>query len=147
MSNKRRILNWALLISWMSIIAIMSQKSAELSDAQSMGLIYRMQTFGVDMVSIFGSYTNFLVRKLAHLFEYMILGILFFNVFSMYFKRKKIIILTISLVIFYAITDEYHQTFIVGRQGTIRDVFIDGCGGVLAVIIRNYLGNMKKSNN
>lgn len=39
----------------------------------------------------------------------------------------------VSLAIMYAMTDEYHQTFVPTRAGTWADVAIDGCGVVLAV--------------
>lgn len=33
----------------------------------------------------------------------------------------------------YAISDEYHQTFVPGRNGTLADVLVDGVGMVLAL--------------
>jgi VanZ family protein len=36
------------------------------------------------------------------------------------------------ITIAFAISDEYHQTFVPGRDGNIRDVLIDSAGAGLA---------------
>lgn len=37
------------------------------------------------------------------------------------------------LAVLYAITDEYHQTFVFGRNGTWIDVLIDSTGAAIAL--------------
>ena len=37
--------------------------------------------------------------------------------------------------VLYAASDEFHQLFVPGRAGSIRDVIIDGTGAVLGVCI------------
>lgn len=39
----------------------------------------------------------------------------------------------ICLVAAYAATDEYHQLFVPGRSGQVRDVVIDTVGGTLGL--------------
>jgi len=44
-----------------------------------------------------------------------------------------------TLTVLYAVSDEIHQTFVDGRQGTPRDVAIDAAGAlVAALLIRRY---------
>ena len=81
-----------------------------------------------------------MVRKSAHFFEYAILGILFlltlrsFGVGDRY-GYVKTIIAAIVLVCLYSISDELHQSFVPGRNGNIKDVFIDTSGGVTGIIL------------
>ena len=136
---KRKEISWILLIAWMILIAVMSNQPAEISDSQSIGVINFLQRIGINMNLIFGQLSNFIIRKCAHFLEYAILGILLYNVLIMYFQNKKLIILCILLCMFYAITDEIHQLFISGREGALRDVIIDTCGGLFGTIVNNIL--------
>lgn len=69
----------------------------------------------------------------------MILALLAFNVFKLYYNIKKVCVITIVLVFMYACSDEIHQLFVLGREGAIRDVIIDTCGGSLLVLIRSVI--------
>jgi VanZ family protein len=136
MKNKREINYWILLIIWMIGIFIMSNEPASISDSQSSGVIDILSRIGVDVNNIFGQLANFLVRKCAHFLEYMILALLVFNVLKLYFNMKQVIIITIVFVFLYACSDEIHQLFVLGREGAIRDVIIDTCGGITLVLIK-----------
>mgnify|MGYP001606221535 CR=1 FL=1 len=79
---------------------------------------------------------DFLLRKIAHMLEFAILTFLFFRALSKEnLNIKKIIIYSIIFALFYALTDEYHQTFIQGRQGALRDVGIDSIGILIAGLL------------
>jgi VanZ family protein len=41
---------------------------------------------------------------------------------------------SLLLAIFYAVTDEYHQTLVSGRSGKILDVGIDSLGAISGLI-------------
>lgn len=143
MKNKRKIINWVLLIAWMILIFTMSNQPANISDSQSEGAIKVLLLIGIDANSIFGQLANFIVRKCAHFLEYMILALLYINVAKYYFTKKAIIISTIAFVFAYACSDEIHQLFVPGREGTFRDVLIDTCGGITLLLIRLGISNMK----
>lgn len=136
MNNKRKIVYWSLLIIWMIIICVMSNQPATVSDSQSIGLLYLFSKLGININSIFGDLANFVVRKCAHFIEYMILALLAFNLIKLYFNIKQVVILTIVFVFLYACSDEIHQLFVLGREGAIRDVVIDTCGGIVLVLIK-----------
>ena len=76
------------------------------------------------------------IRKLAHLSEYTLGGMLFMALFSTYnWKEKNKILISVLIGIWYAITDEVHQLFISNRSGSIIDVWIDSIGIALGVFI------------
>lgn len=72
------------------------------------------------------------IRKLAHLTEYFVLFILasssFKDFFNTYFLKAWL------FVLFFSCSDEFHQLFVAGRCGDIKDVFIDMFGATLAFI-------------
>jgi VanZ family protein len=77
---------------------------------------------------------NFVEKKTAHLIEYAILSILYFRAFIFSgIKRKKAAILAIIVCFLYGLTDEFHQSFIPGREPTLRDVIIDTLGAGLGI--------------
>jgi hypothetical protein len=49
--------------------------------------------------------------------------------------RRRNIASSLVLCLLFAISDEYHQTFVPGRNGTWTDVLIDGLGAGLAALI------------
>ncbi|MCK5475097.1 MAG: VanZ family protein [Candidatus Pacebacteria bacterium] len=73
---------------------------------------------------------DFILRKIAHMAEYGILTAFIFRAYlkSNGFTVKKSISFAIIFALTYAFTDEYHQTFVFGRQGSLNDVFIDSLG-------------------
>jgi len=141
--NKRKIISWSLLILWMTFIYYMSDQPAIVSDNQSESVIVLLSKIGIDMSGIFGQLANFIVRKSAHFIEYMILALLAFNVLIMYFDINKAIIIGILFVFIYACSDEIHQLFVQGREGAIRDVIIDTCGGTTLLLIKMFNSKIK----
>lgn len=78
--------------------------------------------------SLPGKY-DFILRKLAHISEYAVLFLLVSRAFLGHsFSTKKALFLAFLFSVVYAISDEYHQTFIHGRVGAITDVLIDSIG-------------------
>jgi VanZ family protein len=71
---------------------------------------------------------DFVLRKLAHTAEYAILG-------ALVFRATRRIPAAIALASAYAVTDEFHQTFVAGRHGTPVDWLIDTAGVVIGVAI------------
>lgn len=76
------------------------------------------------------------IRKAAHVSEYAVLALLLYRAFvhTVFFGR---VILSGALVVlicaFYAVTDEFHQSFVPSRTASMRDVLIDGFGAAIAV--------------
>ena len=77
-------------------------------------------------------------RKIAHLTEYALLGILAARAFRgsrHEALREWWFVMSLVLVIVYALADEYHQSFVPSRTGTIYDSLIDMAGGLAALIV------------
>jgi VanZ family protein len=78
-----------------------------------------------------------LIRKTGHVTEYFILGLFFFRAFrgaSLQPWRLRWLIYAITGVALYALSDEFHQSFVATRDASIVDVCIDSAGGVLSQI-------------
>lgn len=82
---------------------------------------------------------DYILRKIAHILEFAILTFLLIRcLVQEKLSIKKIVIYSIIFAIFYALIDEYHQSFILGRQGTLKDVGIDGIGILLIAVLWYY---------
>jgi VanZ family protein len=83
-------------------------------------------------------FIHFLVRKGAHFTEYAILALLAARAFlssSRLWLRRGWFVAAFALVAFYALFDEYHQSFVPSRTASIKDSFIDMTGGVIALVV------------
>ena len=80
-----------------------------------------------------------LVRKSAHMFIYFILG---FTLCSLLFEfnitLKNILLFSILICFLYACSDEIHQCFVSGRNGSFFDVIIDSIGYLFGIFL--YFG-------
>ena len=77
---------------------------------------------------------DFFFKKTIHLIEYGILFTLFYRALKGTIKKNLLRLASIAflMTVFYAASDEYHQTLILGRTGTLRDIIIDSFGAGLA---------------
>ena len=74
---------------------------------------------------------HFIVRKVAHFMEYAILGFLAARAFR---THQRWFLISLALIVVYALFDEYHQSFVPSRTASIYDSFIDMTGGLSALI-------------
>ena len=74
------------------------------------------------------------IRRLAHFSEYAGMGMLVYILWRQWMKKGKgLYWLTIAWVLFSAIGDEIHQSFVPGREASVSDVLLDTCGGVFGL--------------
>ncbi len=130
--NKKRV-SLIILISWMIIIFIMSSFDANASSNQS-GIIVNFisNLFHINDIELL----SFIIRKMAHFVEYFILGILLINCLINYNKK---LYLSYVIGILYASLDEFHQLFVSGRSGQVRDIIIDVVGLILGIILIRFV--------
>lgn len=77
-----------------------------------------------------------MIRKLAHFSLYALVGFLAMSLMSTYcLKRTKRILISLGIGILYAISDEFHQSFIPDRTPLVGDVLIDACGVVAGIVL------------
>lgn len=83
-------------------------------------------------------FINAPLRKVIHATVYFVLALLLLLIGRVIFGRKKYLLtctITILLCFIFAMTDEYHQTFIEGRTGQMLDVMIDTAGACAGVLL------------
>src|SRR5699024_12506675 len=84
-----------------------------------------------------------LLRKSAHFIAYLILAILLSQaLFSTQMKRATAIsrFCVVWFICFlYAMSDDFHQTFIAGSSGEFRDVVIDSLVSLLGLLLCSVL--------
>ena len=89
---------------------------------------------------------NRIVRKLAHLTEFTILGGVLYVVLRRYIEYGTVV-KTIGVGIVIASLDEFIQLFSLGRSSQLSDVLIDTIGiiiGILVVKLAYYISHDKR---
>jgi VanZ family protein len=131
---------WSALILWLIVIAI--ESTDWLSAHHTSLILYPLlhSLFGITPARF--EVVHFFMRKGGHVFGYGLLSILLFRAWretlpvashaQWTFRWANIAVLGTALV---ASLDEWHQSFIPSRTGTIRDVILDTCAGVGAQIL------------
>ena len=136
--NIKRGILFIIIGLWMILIFSLSAQTATQSSELSGGLIDKILNIFNRELSEFEvvviDFMQFIIRKSAHMFLYIILAILIFSELSLY-SIKKHEIFTAVISISYAITDEIHQYFVPGRSCEIRDVLIDSIGVIIGIVI------------
>ena len=160
MNKKNLIITFLLLfvLLWMGTIFYLSSMNTNESNGRSKVIVS-------DIVEIVGKIThreytlkekealvekfNKPIRKCAHASVYFVLSILVLNfLLALHSNLEKKYVLVFFMTIFicflFALTDEYHQTFIYGRTGQFSDVLIDTSGALIATSIFTILYKRKK---
>ena len=124
-----------LCIIWMLVIFWFSAQVADDSQEMSDFFVHLLDAvFSLDIMrnEIIRDMTSFLVRKAAHMSEYAVLAILFGLTIREY-KKEPWLLLALAATAAYAAKDEFHQLFVPGRSGQLKDVLIDTAGGALGL--------------
>ena len=77
------------------------------------------------------------LRKVAHASVYFALAFVVCLAMAAIFSHKRYLLSCVLALIFcvvFAITDEYHQTFVSGRTGQALDVLIDSVGALAGIL-------------
>lgn len=117
----------------MGVIFYLSNQPAADSSKLSNGLLDSiLNFFRLQIEPDIKEFLEKLIRKLAHLVEYGILGILAVNTLKS-FKVKKTYFFALLLCAIYATSDEIHQMFVLNRYGSLTDVLLDSFGSLLFI--------------
>ncbi len=80
--------------------------------------------------------------KLIHLTIYFVFAALVYRALRFEgispFVRSRAAILTVGIITFYGMTDEFHQHFVPGRTMDVFDWVADVAGGILCVVVMSY---------
>ncbi len=83
--------------------------------------------------------------KLIHVFEYIPFGFLLARAFSGQWPRVRIWQVVTICSLLYGISDEYHQSFVPGRESCVPDAIADTIGGFLGAGIYLFLKDRAKT--
>ncbi len=120
-----------LMLLWMFLIFLMSSFDATESTNQSNFIVNIITNiFKIENIELL----SFIIRKLAHFTEYLILGLLVANMFTKN-NINNLYLISIILCIIYATSDEIHQLFVPGRACQLRDILIDSIGSITGVYL------------
>ena len=77
--------------------------------------------------------------KIIHFIEYYVFGYLIFRCFASWkgsiYAQRRAILWTIGMGVFYALTDEWHQSFVPGRDPSVWDALFDALGVIFAALM------------
>lgn len=143
-----------LCLFWMGFIFYMSNSNGQISHKESIKVVNFIQNKTTNENSKANISTikeqqvktnrlDYVVRKNAHAFMYMILAFLISSIFFAYNKRGKASVVYILFIcLFYAVTDEFHQSFVAGRTSLVSDILVD-FGGALIGLAFFYIAYFK----
>ena len=141
MQNKKLTIIFAILtILWMGLIFILSAtpatKSAQESKAVVRSVVVSTSKDSKDIDPLVDN-LNKPFRKMAHASVYLVLSILVSCLLWSLKKYKLYInnIINILWCFLYACSDEFHQTFVVGRSGELTDILIDTFGAIIGILL------------
>lgn len=154
MKNRRRQIFRILVILWMVLIFAFSAQPADQSTEISLGvgkavgkvLIRDFEQLSAARQTAYAEDIDFVVRKTAHAAEYAVLGILFMFALGNNCVRWRPLVSFLCTVL-YAASDEFHQRFVPGRSGQIRDVLIDSAGAAAGVLLFAGIAAWRKRRN
>lgn len=161
---RKRYYYWLLPLTWMGIIFYSSAQPYEKQDIKPMLLEtvnlsflepflgwvdfeYNHSEVSVNTLGTIGV-IEFFIRKGAHFVAFFVLLLLFYLAFraTVNWSFKRIVAVSISLTIAYAIIDELHQGLTPNRTPYIGDIFIDGFGATTACMFLLFFRIKKRSN-
>jgi VanZ family protein len=107
-----------------------------------MAIIFGLSAVPSNEMPRFG-YWDTLVKKGGHTLGYGLLALAYW--YGLRFDSRRVW-LALLLTVFYALTDEFHQSFVSGRHSSWVDVLgFDGGGAAIALGLANWWRVKKKS--
>lgn len=141
------------IISWLLLIFNLSAMTSQDSNSKSTGLTEKLISKVLDATNEAGitdshpddtklakaaTLINAPIRKVAHATVYFVLALILLAVGRVIFGSRKYLLTCALALLFcfiFAMTDEYHQTFVDGRTGQFSDVLIDTAGACVGTLL------------
>lgn len=138
-----------LCLIWMGLIFYNSSKPALVSDSISYSIVNSIRSdkhilegknkstkveTRVLPNSLRDIKIDLIIRKNAHAFEYCVLALFVTNCLFLFGVKGRNALTSIMFIcLFYAVTDEFHQLFVLGRGSLVSDVLIDFGGSLIGI--------------
>lgn len=165
--RRQLILSWILVVLWAAVIFFMSAHTG--SDFEGTGPLAAIKRWLVGLAApVFGPDTD-IVNVVAHFTEYLIFGVLLFAALRRTFAARPadspssaptmaparpahsgriplwaVALFAIAFASLYAVTDEFHQSFVPGRMCDPADWLTDTLGATLGVAIASFVSRKKR---
>jgi VanZ family protein len=128
---------WLPVLIWLLLIFI---GSTDLMSAEQTSRIIGplLRWFNPDISAQLIAQVQFFVRKGAHVTEYAILAVLFWRALRATLRSASILSIGAGALIvsaLFAVSDEFHQSFVATRTASESDVLIDTSGAIIALAI------------
>lgn len=130
---------------WILLCIIIFRFSSQ-TGTESSGLSGKLADLLYPLFGLSYEMLSLLIRKAAHFSEYALLGILTFRVASYRLKYGQVVCSLIFCWL-YALSDEWHQSFVPGRAASLRDVLIDGLGACAGILLIRTVYRLFRKNN
>lgn len=131
---------WAPAAIWMGLIFVGSTDLlADDGSSRFIGPLLRWLFSGISEATI--EAVRFVGRKCAHVGEYAVLAWLVLGALQRGFRACRwtwswrLATVALAACVLYAISDEWHQSFVPSRQGCLRDVGIDSLGAAVGLAV------------
>ncbi|MBN2555143.1 MAG: VanZ family protein [Anaerolineales bacterium] len=98
-----------------------------------MGLIFAFSAQPAARLPYFGE-IDVLLKKAGHALGYALLGLSYYYALPQRVSRLSRAGLALLMVLLFALSDEFHQSFVQGRTSSLRDVAIDLAGAGAALL-------------
>ena len=135
-SKNRRLLRYGPVVIWAGVIFIFS--GGLFSGSNTSTIVRPLVQWVFPSISDAAlGLVHGLIRKTSHFVEYAILALLAARAFrtsSRDFLRDHWFAVSLMLVALYALSDEFHQSFVSSRTASIYDCLIDTAGGLVALL-------------
>jgi VanZ family protein len=110
-----------------------------------MGLIFFFSSLPSAKVPYLGG-LDYFIKKGSHAFGYGLLGLSYYYALPRSLSRMYRWVLALIMAILFALSDEYHQSFVAGRNSSLGDVAIDGFGAIVALFLGAGYSSNSRSN-
>ena len=147
----RLLVTGGITLAIMIFIFVMSARDADASSKMSKGFLNSLigSFLGRFLPQLSEKGAEYDIRKYAHMFEYCCLSISSFLFFREAFagaarRSLSAVACALSLCVFYACTDEWHQTFVAGRAGKVSDVLVDTAGSLIGLAVAGLFLHLYK---
>ncbi len=131
---------WLAALLWLGLIAFESTNA--LSAAKTTRILYPLLHFLLGLDPIRFLTWHFILRKTGHVIGYAVLSLLFYRAWNVTIlvrgdPRWSIVWARIAFTMtaLVASLDEWHQTFLPSRTGTVHDVLLDSTAALLAQLL------------
>ncbi|HKY83959.1 MAG TPA: VanZ family protein [Anaerolineales bacterium] len=106
--------------------------------------IFMLSSLTSEQIPFFGQY-DLLIKKGAHATGYAMLGVAYYYALPGRLSPAYRAALSFLMALLFALSDEFHQSFVYGRHSALRDVGIDSLGAALALLVATLYSSNSNS--